>query len=99
LRCRPLLISGSIAVVSFTKLLPAGDAKNDTSYGIYIYAFPVQQCVVWFYPECGPFQNMLIAFPLVYLLALLSWRYIEKPMISLARLFFKTEKVDDRVPE
>jgi len=92
------VISGVIAFISFAAWLPDGDARNDTSYGIYIYAFPVQQWVVWFYPECGPYENMFIAFPIVYLLALLSWRYVEKPMILQAKLLFKRGKADEEVP-
>ncbi|CAG0978340.1 hypothetical protein BURK2_01695 [Burkholderiales bacterium] len=56
---------------------------GDYSYGLYIYAFPVQQAIVALVPGVGPGQLMMLAFPLVLVLALLSWHLLEKPALGL----------------
>jgi peptidoglycan/LPS O-acetylase OafA/YrhL len=58
--------------------------RTDLSYGVYIYAFPVQQLLV----ICGlgmlnPFLFALIATIATLPLAALSWFAIEKPALSL----------------
>ena len=58
--------------------------KTDFSYGVYIYAFPIQQLLV----ICGlaflnPFAFAIIAAIITLPLAALSWYLIEKPAISI----------------
>jgi len=58
--------------------------KTDFSYGVYIYAFPVQQLLV----ICGlaflnPFAFAIVATIITLPLAALSWYLIEKPAISM----------------
>jgi peptidoglycan/LPS O-acetylase OafA/YrhL len=67
--------------------LPALDLDRwgDFSYGIYIYAFPIQQLIVSLSPHGGPRQNILISLPSVFLLAVLSWNFVEKPALALVR--------------
>lgn len=57
---------------------------GDYSYGMYIYAFPIQQMAVWF-GITVPWMNMAFAFPLALVFAVLSWHLVEKPALSLAR--------------
>lgn len=53
---------------------------GDASYGVYIWAFPVQQTLVqWGVHD--PWLMMAIATPVVWLLALASWRLIERPAL------------------
>jgi peptidoglycan/LPS O-acetylase OafA/YrhL len=56
------------------------------SYGVYVYAFPVQQSLwaIW-HPGLGPGVMFAVAAPVTYLLALLSWRVIERPALRLKR--------------
>ena len=57
---------------------------GDVSYGTYLFAFPVQQCLVaWFAP--GPWMLAAMAVPPVLGLALLSRRFVEVPCLALAR--------------
>ena len=60
---------------------------GDYSYGIYVYAFPVQQSVaaVWG-AGLAPAGMAALAFPVTYVLALLSWRLVERPALRLKRL-------------
>lgn len=57
--------------------------KADYSYGLYIYAFPVQQTLVFLFPQNGLLFHLSIGFFITLLLSALSWHYIEKPMLSL----------------
>jgi peptidoglycan/LPS O-acetylase OafA/YrhL len=59
-------------------------ARGDVSYGVYLFAFPVQQVIVlllgW---RIGPWALVALSFPAVYLLAYLSWRTVESPALRL----------------
>lgn len=55
----------------------------DYSYGIYIWHYPVMQAVLFFLPELGPWQLLLISTPIFLPLAGMSWHVIEKPMLKL----------------
>lgn len=59
-------------------------ASGDYSYGIYLYAFPVQQTVVALLPVPPTWWlNILIAAPATLLLAVLSWHFVERPLLAL----------------
>lgn len=60
--------------------------RGDLSYGTYLYAFPVQQLFVTFFP--GRFNVVtlfLAAFPVTLLLAALSWFGVERPFLRLKK--------------
>ncbi|MBD3795917.1 MAG: acyltransferase [Epsilonproteobacteria bacterium] len=57
--------------------------KFDYSYGFYIYAFPVQQSLVYLYPYMQMSYLLTMGFIITMVLAILSWHYVEKPMIQL----------------
>jgi peptidoglycan/LPS O-acetylase OafA/YrhL len=61
---------------------------GDVSYGLYLLAFPVQQTIVHLAGRgtIAPLALAVIAFPVTYLLALLSWRVVERPALSLKRV-------------
>jgi peptidoglycan/LPS O-acetylase OafA/YrhL len=61
-------------------------APGDLSYGIYVYAFPVQQSVAAIWPSVHPLAMFAIAFPVTYGLAFLSWRLVERPALALKRI-------------
>lgn len=58
---------------------------GDPSYGIYIYAWPAQQAIVFYFPEQGPYFNTALATVIVVTLAMLSWHFVEKPALGLKR--------------
>lgn len=59
---------------------------GDFSYGVYLFAFPVQQIIVcYFLPHLTPLRLFCAAFPLTLLLAILSWHLVEKPALRLKR--------------
>jgi peptidoglycan/LPS O-acetylase OafA/YrhL len=83
-----LLFAYGTLVLAFRS--PAGlrraVAPGDVSYGVYVYAFPVQQSL-WALWGSGlrPGVMFAVAAPVTYLLALLSWRVIERPALRLKR--------------
>ncbi|WP_026927875.1 acyltransferase family protein [Granulicoccus phenolivorans] len=61
--------------------------RNDISYGIYIYAFPMQRFVhLWLGPAGGWIGQSLLAFAMTVPWAYASWRLVEAPALRLVRL-------------
>jgi peptidoglycan/LPS O-acetylase OafA/YrhL len=58
-------------------------AWPDWSYGVYIYAFPIQQLLKAFWPDMNLLVHIVVAFLLVLIPASLSWHFIERPALSL----------------
>lgn len=58
----------------------------DVSYGLYLYAFPVQQLILLYFVSIGPWTHILLSTVCALIPALLSWIYIEKPFLSLKNL-------------
>jgi peptidoglycan/LPS O-acetylase OafA/YrhL len=66
--------------------LSALTARGDISYGVYIYAFPIEQLAVdALGARANPLLVLLIALPTTVLLAALSWRLIERRCLDLKR--------------
>lgn len=66
--------------------LLAYNRLGDYSYGIYIYAFPLQGAVIWFLGPMTAGMNIAISLPITLLFAALSWHLIEAPALRLRRL-------------
>ncbi|HEX8591722.1 MAG TPA: acyltransferase [Pseudomonas sp.] len=67
---------------------PVVDRYNqlgDYSYGVYIYAFPLQQILAHLFNGIGTVSMMLLAFPLTLLAAIFSWHVVEKPAMAWRR--------------
>lgn len=58
-------------------VLLAYNRLGDYSYGVYIYAFPVQQAIVHLAPGISPVGNIALAFPITLALGMLSWNLVE----------------------
>lgn len=55
---------------------------GDASYGVYIWAFPVQQTIVQVAgADASPLLVIAVATPIVWVLAITSWRLIERPAL------------------
>ena len=74
-------------------------SRGDYSYGIYLYAFAIQQAVTQLLPGARQFYwNILISLPLVILLAMGSWRFVEEPTLALRkRLTSQPNRVGSRL--
>jgi peptidoglycan/LPS O-acetylase OafA/YrhL len=59
---------------------------GDPSYGIYLYAFPIQQFIVYFYKP-STFELFLYASIGAFAFGILSWKLVEKKALNLKRYF------------
>jgi peptidoglycan/LPS O-acetylase OafA/YrhL len=91
---RPLLLIAIPYLVLCIAYLSSGRLRRltrpgDVSYGIYLFAFPVQQAIYELWGGSGPSPALLalIAFPVAYLLALASWHGIEQRALLLKHRF------------
>jgi len=68
-------------------------ARNDLSYGIYLYAWPIQNLVILHFRHISPWLLFLISLPLAAALAFASWVCVERPFLRLkGRLTFVNMK-------
>lgn len=66
--------------------VPAGFIRafnhmGDYSYGIYIYAFPVQVIAHQLWPELSVAGMFAVAMPITLVLSALSWTFVESPAL------------------
>lgn len=79
-------------VVLFVAHAPGGALRRynrlgDYSYGIYIFAYPIQQTLVSFNPGLQPLALIVASLGVTLPLAVISWHLIERPALSLRRRF------------
>jgi len=62
--------------------------RNDISYGMYVFAFPVQQLIAMAHvPQTvGPFGFMVVSVALTVPVAWASWLLVERPSMRLKRI-------------
>ena len=63
-------------------VLRAYNRLGDYSYGMYIYAFPLQGLVVWLWHPATPLAHIALALPLTLVAAVLSWHLVERPALA-----------------
>lgn len=77
--------------------IPAGVIRKfnklgDYSYGIYIYAFPVQQSIAELVPGISILEMVVFSFFITFILAFASWHLIEKRMMKNKNKYIHIEK-------
>lgn len=55
--------------------------ETDPSYGLYLYAWPVQNLLVAGFPGLSPILGALVTLVVAGLLGLASWRLVERPAL------------------
>uniref|UniRef100_A0AB74UQ81 Exopolysaccharide production protein ExoZ n=1 Tax=Halomonas phage vB_HboP_4908 TaxID=3350578 RepID=A0AB74UQ81_9VIRU len=81
--------------------LPSGHVRSfnklgDYSYGLYIFAFPVQQSLAAIVPNISVFSMIALSFLVTSTLAVLSWHVVEKKCLKMKNVniiperFFKS---------
>ena len=60
-------------------------SKGDISYGVYLYGFPLQQVMAIAYKPAhdSPWINFLVTLVPLLLIAAISWRFVERPLLRL----------------
>ncbi|WP_312510389.1 acyltransferase family protein [Chryseobacterium culicis] len=83
----PLLII-LIGERSTQYLNKVGEVIGDTSYGIYIYSFPIQQALMYFF-KLDTAMLFILSLPISFLLGYISWHLIEKKALGYKDVFAK----------
>jgi peptidoglycan/LPS O-acetylase OafA/YrhL len=55
----------------------------DVSYGAYLYGWPVQKLLLWYFPSMSPWLMLLLSIGICLSLGTISWFIVEKPALSL----------------
>lgn len=81
----PFILTLAFNHISFlTKVTP----KGDYSYGVYLYAFFIQQSLIHFCYTDNPFYLTIITIPISVICGYFSWHFVEKKA-----LVFKNKKI------
>jgi peptidoglycan/LPS O-acetylase OafA/YrhL len=59
------------------------NAKDDISYGVYLYAWPIASLLIWYWRDIPAIPLGLLTFVGAVLCGAISWRFIEKPALAL----------------
>lgn len=59
--------------------------KNDISYGVYLYAWPITKILLWWFPNLSIFSVNLITLIIAFLCGLASWHFLEKPIMRVVK--------------
>ena len=65
------------------KYLSKVGTKTDLSYGIYLYAWPVQNLIIQNHPVINPYVLSFCILVITVIIAYISWRFVEKPFIDM----------------
>ncbi|MFT6842382.1 MAG: peptidoglycan/LPS O-acetylase OafA/YrhL [Psychroserpens sp.] len=88
-------------IVLFLAYVPRGfilkfNNIGDYSYGIYIYAWPIQQAIIASFPSISLLSYVFFSFMITLFFAYLSWNYVESPALRLKSKFSKMSKQQKR---
>lgn len=66
-------------------------SENDYSYSIYIYAYPIQQAIIYVSgrDNISPVYLMFLTIIILIPFCWMSWNYIEKPALKMKDIFLK----------
>jgi peptidoglycan/LPS O-acetylase OafA/YrhL len=89
-------------LVFYLAYIPKGTIRRfnhfgDYSYGLYIYAFPVQQSIAALFPNISVSKMILLAFVISFILAFLSWHLIEKRCLKMKGNYILLENIIHRI--
>lgn len=71
---------------------------SDVSYGVYIYHWCILQLVFMWMPKLSVAALFLITLPITFILATLSWHFVEKPMLTHKKGFAKNLRFGRKKP-
>jgi peptidoglycan/LPS O-acetylase OafA/YrhL len=88
-----------LAFVPGGKFAAWARSAPDYSYGVYIYAFPIQQALVATFPTATPAANFMLALAISLAFAAMSWHFVERPALSHKKLFSGMHPSKQRRPQ
>ena len=85
-----LIIFGAYLLFNFAlnyknEFLSKIGSKTDLSYGIYLYAWPIQNLIIQNNPTINPLTLSLLVLIIAAALAFISWTFVEKPFMQLKK--------------
>ncbi|MEN9446948.1 MAG: hypothetical protein RJA25_237 [Bacteroidota bacterium] len=81
----PIII---IAGIAATKgIADIGKIFGDISYGTYIYGFPIQQLLMYYF-HFNVVELLLVSVPMTLLCGWLSWHYVEKHALAKKKIVY-----------
>jgi peptidoglycan/LPS O-acetylase OafA/YrhL len=75
--------------VAYVPNLHFFNRMGDYSYGLYIYAFPIEQTLRQYIPAIRPLELFCCASFLTLGCAMLSWHFVEHPALDLKKVKFR----------
>jgi len=100
---QPLVYLAGFALVVLTigtkssGLAATVSRAGDPSYGLYLYAFPVQQTIMWAGLPHSTWALTAVALPISLGLGYVSWHVVERPAMSFARRRILTPRTAEPV--
>lgn len=84
-------------IIFYIAYIPSGVIRNfnkmgDYSYGLYIYAFPVQQSIIALISDISIIQLIVLSFIVTFVLAYLSWHLVEKKCLMMKKQYIIIEE-------
>ncbi len=61
------------------------DNETDISYGVYLYAWPVESLLIWYHPAINPWAACLLTALSAAALGFASWTLVEAPAMQFAQ--------------
>lgn len=65
--------------------VPHWASHGDFSYGIYLYAFPLQQLLLYWIPSLTPLRLLALSLPVSVFFGFLSWHLVERRFMAKKR--------------
>lgn len=82
-----LSVFGSYALFTFAFIpIPAlkrFQTTSDISYGVYLYAWPVQKLLLWYLPDLNPWTLFFLATGGAYSAGYVSWHLVERRFLRM----------------
>src|SRR5690606_17227412 len=75
----------TVLFLSMLDLTRAIKLPVDISYGVFLWGFPMQQCLVHLFPEMSATSNQIAAACLAAIMGTISWYLIERHSITVGR--------------
>ncbi|HEY9216124.1 MAG TPA: acyltransferase [Ancylobacter sp.] len=72
-----------LALVVKASPLSGITTEHDISYGLYLYTWPIQSTLVFFYKDISPWLMFAVSLGLAALFGLVSWAFLERKILRL----------------
>lgn len=90
-----MILGVSLAFIWFSSLRIIRKFKlsHDISYGVYLWGWPIEQLVGYFFPNSGYYCFVISSLFITFIIAYISCRLVEEPALAferkLLKIFFK----------